>query len=61
MWKEIDLHEFAELRKENTIPTSAGVMLGGGDYAEWGQLGNVSKIRWELDVKGSRWYLFQIE
>ena len=61
MWKKIDLHEFAELRKTCTIQTSAGVMLGGGDYAEWGQLGNVSKIRWELDKTGSRWFIFQIE
>lgn len=58
MWKEIDLHEFAELRKESTIPTASGVMLGGGDFAEWGQLGNVSRIRWESDLTGSRWYLF---
>ena len=61
MWKEIKFLEFVDYRKHYNVQVRSGSLYGGGDYGEWGATKHNSRIRWESDSKGARWYKWSCE
>ena len=56
MWKEIKFLEFVDYRKHYNVEVLRGELYGGGNFGELGGTKYNSRIRWESDLKGTRWY-----
>lgn len=56
MWQEIKFLEFVEYRKHYNVLVRGGSLSGDGDFGEYGAVKHNSRIRWESDSLGTRWY-----